>query len=238
MPLINSPRHSNEDISAWQRFAEHAGVHAQLRIHHKHVQRARDALLSFAGAGSCYAAVSWGKDSVVVAHLTVTLAPQIPLVWVRVAEDYNPDCPLVRDAFLRMHPGALYDEIEWNIGRVNGPGYLSEAAGPAHGERYVSGVRADESASRRRRVARWGEATARTCAPLARWSGNDVFGYLIANGLPIHPAYACTMGGLLDPTRIRVSALGGEPGSRCGDGMGRHEWERRYYGRELAALNT
>lgn len=79
---------------------------------------------------------------------------------------------------------------------------------------------------------RWGESSLNTCAPLGWWSGWDVFAYLVTRGLPIHPAYACTMDGLLEPIRIRVASLGG----RRGDGMGRAEWERRYYRRELARL--
>jgi len=47
-----------------------------------------------------------------------------------------------------------------------------------------------------------------------------------------HPAYACSMGGALDRAQLRVAALGGDRGS----GHGREEWERRYYGRELAEI--
>lgn len=55
---------------------------------------------------------------------------------------------------------------------------------------------------------------------------------LCSRGLPIHPAYGYLMDGILDPRRVRVASLGGERGT----GWGRREWERRYYGEELAAI--
>ena len=80
-------------------------------------------------------------------------------------------------------------------------------------------------------MARWGESTERTCAPLGGWTGADVFAYLHTHRLPVHPAYACSLGGVLDRDRIRVAALGGERGR----GHGRAEWERRYYGDAMPA---
>lgn len=79
---------------------------------------------------------------------------------------------------------------------------------------------------------RWGVSTASTCAPLSFWTDADVFAYLHRHDLPIHPAYACSMGGAVPRGRIRVDALGGETGT----GHGRAEWEVRYYGREMAAM--
>ncbi len=94
-----------------------------------------------------------------------------------------------------------------------------------HGHRYVSGVRAEESGDRMRRMKRFGVASQNTCAPIGWWSGNKVFAYLWANDLPVHPAYAMTLGGRLDRRRIRVAAIGGEHGT----GHGRAEWEQHYY---------
>ena len=89
----------------------------------------------------------------------------------------------------------------------------------------IYGLRADESSGRRQRARFVGESSANTCAPLTWWSGMDVFAYLAANDLPIHPAYAMSRGGLLDPCRLRVAPIGSVEGT----GMGRREWERHYY---------
>lgn len=238
--LIPSRRPTTRDLAAWQNTVDRARAWAMTAVHRKRVAKARDEVLSFTGAGSCYASVSWGKDSVCVAHLAATLVPRVPLVWVRVEPDYNPDCPLVRDAFLARYR-VTYDEIEVRreVGPAKAHGTLVAGAAIAaqrYGDRYMSGVRGSESAARSRRV-RSG-ATSRTCTPIGHWLGIDVFGYLVSHDLPIHPAYACTMGGLLDPEQIRVGPIGGARGARPGDGHGRAEWEQRYYGAELLKLSS
>lgn len=237
--LLASPRHSAADLAAWKRVEETARVHAQLTSFRRQLTRTTAALLSFTGLGGGYAGVSWGKDSTVIAHLIATLCPRVPLVWVRVQPIANPDCVLVRDEFLRSYPGVNYDEIvTWCTRDADGwhaSGTLERGFTEAqrkHGRRYVSGIRAEESGIRKLRVARHGLISANACAPIGRWSAWDVWAYLMTRGLPIHPAYACSMDGLLDHGRIRVASLSG----KRGDGMGRAEWERRYYGGELAAM--
>lgn len=54
----------------------------------------------------------------------------------------------------------------------------------------------------------------------------DVFAYLHKHDLPVHPAYAMTMGGFYDRRWLRVSSLGGLRGAD----RGRAEWEQQYYG--------
>jgi phosphoadenosine phosphosulfate reductase len=189
--------------------------------------------------GSAHVGVSWGKDSVVVAHIARRVAPWMPLVWIREEPFRNPDCMAVRDRFLARCPG-MYDEIEaWgrrdDAGRWHATGSIEAGFAEAehrHGGRYVTGIRAEESATRALRCARWGVSSPNTCAPLARWTGVDVFAYLARFDLPVHPAYAMTFGGALERDRVRVSSLG----FRKGRGHGRHEWERHYYGAELAEL--
>jgi phosphoadenosine phosphosulfate reductase len=238
--LIQSHRHTPKDLERWAIWEASFRVHSERRLFAEHVARAEAALLKFVAAGPCYCGVSWGKDSAAVADMVARIAPRIPIVWVRVTEDYNPDCPLVRDAFLRIHTRCRYEEIEVPFAATVGRGtaYLRDAVAQRHGNRYISGVRSEESRDRLRRSMRWGESSASTCAPLAWWSGDDVFAYLLTRYLPIHPAYACLLDGHLDPRRIRVSALGGPRGTRSGDGHGRAEWEERYYPQEVSRLDA
>jgi len=185
-----------------------------------------------------YLGVSWGKDSVVLAHLGADLG--VPFIWVRVEPMYSPECLLVRDAFLLMHPGVRYEEIvvrctRDKAGEWIGTGRLEQGFKQAvlmFGEHYISGVRGEESGDRKRRMLRSGTDTKRTCAPIGYWTGDDIFAAMHKHDLPIHPAYAMTIGGSLDRRRIRVATLGGERGT----GWGRAEWERRYYGAEMRAL--
>lgn len=237
--LIQSTRHTGADLASWERTRLTAEAHAQgKRFRNTVVTRAIQALFGFVN-DHCYAGCSWGKDSVVLAHLIASQCPRVPLVWVRVEPIKNPDCLLVRDEFLRMYPAVRYEEIEvwcsrdsdgWHASGTLERGFAEAAK--RFGLRHISGIRGEESGQRKRRMRAFGESTANTCAPIGWWTGMDVFAYLVDRRLPIHPAYACTMGGLLDPQRIRVASLGG----RRGDGMGRAEWEQRYYREELAQL--
>lgn len=232
--LIRSRRHEPADLDRWVDHERADEVHARLRKFAARVDAARETVRAFACGGG-YAGVSWGKDSTVLAHLVATEAPTLPLVWIRVEPVYNPDCLLVRDAFLAAHPSVTYEEIVLHqpSGYVSGamkPGFAE--AGRRHGDRYASGVRADESGVRKLRMMTHGVDSGRTCAPIGWWNASDVFAYLWAFGLPVHPAYACSLGGLLDRSKLRVASLGGQRGT----GWGRAEWERRYYRAEVNAL--
>lgn len=240
--LIQSGRHSRQDIATWATREQSDAIWSRIDSYARMQSRSRAAIQSFVAResdGWCYCGVSWGKDSVVAADLVSRYAPGVPIVWVRVDPDYNPDCLLVRDEFLRTHPSMQYEEVV--VTRDPGPyrvhGTLESgmqiAAEKLGATRYISGVRADESAVRKARMRNWGESTLRTCAPIGWWTARDVFAYLHARGLPVHPAYACSMDGMLDRARIRVGPLGGPVGERPGDNWGRVEWERRYYGRRL-----
>lgn len=228
MPLIRNHRQSPADLEHWatmEMFDRRLG--RDPRLDRKADDAAR-VLLAFRDAGGPgYVGVSWGKDSVVVADIACRAGMGWPLVWVRMKGVENPDCPLVRDAFLALHPGATYDEIEVDYDpaarRTSAPGF--EVAAARHGDRYASGVRAEEAGYRKLRMRHHGLATARTCAPIGWWSGVEIFAYLERHALPVHPAYGCTMGGTYDRIRVRVGAIGGERGTM----FGRREWEQRYY---------
>jgi len=237
--LIASPRHTAEDLEVWEVEERTDALHAQ-RVNFK--KKARDAMAEmakFIPGGPGYLGVSWGKDSVVVAHLAWLLAqcggPSFPVVWVRVDARENPDCPLVRDAFLREHPGTVYDEIDAAIPEIGLTSSLGfEEAARRYGDRHISGVRAAESAVRKLRTMRWGLSTERTCAPIAWWSTRDVFAYMHQESLPVHPAYACSMGNIYPREHLRVAALGG----KRGQGFGRSEWEDHYYPEETQLIRS
>lgn len=185
--------------------------------------------------------VSWGKDSVVVAHLSMG---RHPVVWVRERPNDNPDCLAVRDAYLAAVP-SRYEEIEVTFADVGAFASGFAQARAMFGDRHISGVRAQESAARRISIRRLGLDTSRSAAhghalrPIGHWSSLDVFAHLERHDLPIHPAYGFTMDGVLDPLRLRVDSLctpGADIGTMPGEGHGRREWERRYYREHLGAM--
>ena len=59
-----------------------------------------------------------------------------------------------------------------------------------------------------------------------------MFAYLHRYELPVHPAYACSMGGTVPRERLRVAWLG----LRHGTEYGRRELEWRYYREEMIAI--
>lgn len=237
MSLIRTPAHSREELAIWRRLEAQDAAWAESAAFSSRVQSAIGALERFASE-PCYVGVSWGKDSTVIAHLAYQLtrrgAPELPLVWVRVRPIEQPDCEVVRDAYLVAQAHDYHEEVVWcrlgKDGSWHASGTLergfARAAQRLGTQRYVSGVRAEESTGRRRRWERWGHSTARTCAPICDWQARDVWAYLWLHDLPVHPAYACTYNGALDRDRIRVASLGGQRGV----GHGRSDWEARYYG--------
>lgn len=236
--LIPSHRHTTADLALWSEFEEADHINGHRPAMAARITRGMDVIREFVAAGPCYASVSWGKDSTVLAHLVRLAAPAIPLVWVRVEPIANPDCGAVRDAFLASYPGPYlevvvpcrHDHAGWHATGTLESGF--QEAARRFGDRYVSGVRADESGVRKIAMRTRGLSGPRTCRPLGWWSAADVYAYASVSSLPVHPAYAMLGGGRWTRDQLRVSSLGG----RRGDQMGRAEWETEYYGDVLRRL--
>lgn len=231
--MIDSPRLTGADRDFWRRWV------ASRRLDVPRLERLEQRAVAEVRAFSRerrYVSVSWGKDSVVTAAIARRADPAIPLVWCTTGSQTNPDCPGVRDAYLSDWPSP-YEEVAVDPGDLADDGGRRAArrearrdANDMYGCR-ITGVRAEESTTRRMSAAVHGVATEETCRPILRWTTVDVFAYLIWRDLPIHPAYAMTHGGLLDPTWLRVGTVGGDRG-----GERRRSWERAYYGDVLASL--
>lgn len=245
MTLLRSPRHRPDDLDHWEQVEEVDRVNGRRLVRSGKDVRAIEAIAAFAESGRCYASISWGKDSTVLAHLAWRCSQgkhKIPLIHFRQEWWANPDCDLVRDAFLAAHPGLQYDEIvmRYDYAREvheHRSLYLEDAyreASNIHGWRHIMGLRGDESKHRTVRMRACGISTMNTCAPIWWWTASEVYAYLAHHELPVHPAYACSRGGLLDRDWLRVDGLG----ERRGEERGRREWEREYYGPELQAIEA
>lgn len=234
MPLLTTRRHSPADLAAWLDWAEEDRLYA--RLHGARLDRLADrAAATILDYADSYISVSWGKDSVVLAHIAATRAPHIPLWWARCVDGHEqPDSPAVRDAFLAAYPHVDYHEwlYSWSVPLRPEPGWDD----PAHhqdvladmtrhvGRRHITGVRAAESAERRQ-SGRHGVSTPHTCRPLLWWRHSDIWAYLERHDLPVHPAYGMTWGGQISRDDVRVHCLR----TRGGDHAGRAEWEDHYY---------
>lgn len=230
--LIDSPRITPADRAVWARHEFYDRIAARDPRWPVREERARRVIADFLARGPAFVGVSWGKDSVVVAHLAIQVDPGIPLR--RMVRDRpvpgrpeNPDCDRVEEAFLDRFPHVDYEVYPVRADVLDRLAVMDRELGGRH----ISGVRAEESTERRISAAVHGDATARACRPILRWSTADVFAYLYRHELPVHPAYAMTGGGAWSRERIRVHELGGDHGR----GAGRWEWERLYYGDVLDA---
>lgn len=236
--LIPHQKHTADDLSAWSEYEAADMIHGVRTELAAKVNRSQTAVCEFvANHPRCYASVSWGKDSTVLAELVQEFG--LPLVWIRVEPICNPDCVLVRDAFLEKHPETRYEEIAvqcrrgddtWHAAGTLEAGFAKAVA--LFGRHYLSGIRAEESGVRTIRFWKHGLTTKHACAPLGWWTVADIFGYLAVNQLPVHPVYGMFGGGRWQREHLRVSSLGGQRGA----GMGRAEWEDEYYGDVLAKL--
>ena len=229
--LVPSTRYSKRDLDHWRRLEKKdcelasASVAATIR----RAELARAEVARFCSTRTGYISVSWGKDSVTMLSLAA-LACSWPIVWVRIPGRDNPDCELVRDAYFAARPDerARYHEIvsppcgDDPIVSAHRAGFAD--ASQRFGSAYITGLRGQESSIRKIRM-RLGLSTAQACAPIGWWTDLHVFAWLASNDLPVHPAYACSMGGTLPRDQLRVAGIGGDRGVR----FGRAEWERHYY---------
>lgn len=214
-------------------------VHAKLARFRGKVERALMAIDYFLRKNPCaYVGTSWGKDSVVTADLVLRVDPKIRLVNIQNGRNV-PFTSEVRDRFMSSHTEATLSIVDTSHEAI-GPKqdkYLRtdwrdyegfRQAGIQFGEHRITGIRGTESSVRAMSLMVHGTATEKSCRPIIRWTGQDVWSYLALHNLPIHPIYAMTMGGAYERDRLRVGNIGGE----IGDLTGREEHELRYFPQE------
>lgn len=246
--LIGSPRHTAADLALWSELEAADHIHGERLRRSGKSSTAVAAIREFASSGPCHVSVSWGKDSVVVAHLCWLADPAIPLFHWR-PTNHNPDCDAVRDAYRSHFIGQPYREVPVDYGDLHARNLppdeldrltdqrwfatIRESGRPFNG-RHILGIRKEESAGRRMRDRVWGVSSPNGCAPITQWSTADVFGYLGIHRLPVHSAYAMLGAGRWPRHRLRVAEIGDTHGTHGG----RAEWEQEYYPDILRRLQT
>jgi phosphoadenosine phosphosulfate reductase len=231
--LTPSQRHRPEDLTMWSELEEADFVNGRRLLRSGKIEQSIDAIRDFEATGPCYASVSWGKDSTVLFDLLARAGFRSPVVWMTYGQATNPECRAVRDMSLTICPGMDYREVD--VGEAED---MRDDFGPVNrlvgADRYILGIRADESGIRRMSLRHLGLDTGRACRPLGWWLMPDVFGYLAMRRLPVHPNYAMLGGGRWPREHIRTASIGG----KRGDERGRAEWEREYYGDVLNRLSA
>lgn len=165
-----------------------------------------------------YVAWSGGRDSTVALHLALRADPLIPVTWFDSGLEYPETHTyiehLVRKWNINFHripanPDALTllkRDGSWSHGTANATqgkpdlhtALIAEPSRQAH-ERFgpgeIVGLRATESAGRRILLASGNGHYTRTdgttvCAPIWRWTDEDVASYLDFHSIPENPVYA------------------------------------------------
>jgi phosphoadenosine phosphosulfate reductase len=231
--LLHSSRHTRRDLDYWR---ELESADAEHFIHPSKIERAMRRVHEFEKE-RCYMATSWGKDSLVAAHLTWLVSSRVPFVFIKqegLGEDpYQID---VQSAFERL-TGITTDVVRVRLsaftkGRSPALEQGIKIAQAKYGVRYINGLRAEESTVRK--MAFFGGRSEDSCWVIGDWTVQDIFAYIAQNNLPCHPAYAMTGGGRYERAHIRVSTIGGHKGR----GAGRDEWEKEYYSDVLARIKS
>lgn len=222
--LIPSERHRRADLELWAEYEAADRIHGEWLSRSGKIERSIESIRKFATDGPCYSGISWGKDSTVLFDLLSCAGFLFPRIWLTYGKATNPECHLVRDCMLATHRGFDYREIDVGESEEMRDDF-SPAVRSAKTNRYLSGIRAEESGIRRMSVRRLGIDTGNVCRPMAWWTVVDVFAYLAMRNLPVHPNYAMLGNGRWPREYIRTASIGGDRGTE----HGRREWEREYY---------
>lgn len=232
--LISCDRHTPQDIDCWNDYEESDYHYASFPTLQKRVNRSIRAIEEFLLKGRCYLAISGGKDSAVVSHLLSQITKTVPVRWLATEPLVDPYCRETIQEIVSYCGFSNYREhINWcRLGdrEWHATGTLEEGIKSIQKEvgtlRYITGIRAQESVTRRLRCFQHLENSLNTCAPLAWWKTEDVYAYAAINNVPLHPTYGMLGGGRWKREKLRVSFLS----LTHGTGGGRTEWEKEYYG--------
>ena len=220
--MIITPRHTKVDLDLYREYEEMDRI---LKVPLKKIDRSLQVIKSWiAQHDDAVAFTSWGKDSVVLLHLLALLDAKIPVVYMLLTLSANPDCKLVRDAFLRKYP-LNYHEFLYDETKIGKHEEHWKMIADLYGYHRITGIRNDESGIRRMVFLMYREASIYSCRPLSIWNNADIFAYIEQNNLPLNPVYGYLGGGRWDRKHIRTHSLVGT----VGDSFGRTEWEREYY---------
>lgn len=232
--LITCDRHTKKDLELWKDYDEIDSIKLK-ELNNDKIQKAINEIHKCCLESKSYVSISWGKDSVVLAHLCYLAKVDLRMVWLKESPMYNPYCEIVRDEFLKKYK-FKYHEIIIDYGSTGFAPFLdnhgdsilfhsiADAINVSFGRR-ITGIRNQESNKRLLRYMNYGMTTKNTSAPLSLWKTWEIFAYLKYYDLPIHSNYAMLGGGRYKRENLRVDCLAGTQGN----GIGRIEWEKEYY---------
>lgn len=159
----------------------------------RYVKALNDIKMMLQISPNSYVTLSWGKQSIIVAHMVFSISSEIPCVhWSNPNSEMFANFAATRDKFLGRWP---LNYIEYPEGdtdlRGNGKRYMQK-----HGLTGVFiGLAAEESKGRKytlkdgkETIRRYKNGTWR-CCPLAAWKTHDLAAYIASYDLPLLSPY-------------------------------------------------
>lgn len=234
--LISSHRHRPEDLEIWAELEAADLVYGAVKRDRiaNLVTHAASEIARFRSLGQCCVSLSWGKDSLVLAWIVAQFAPDLPCVCARMRDVEPEGVDRVRDEFLARFPlryserdtGDKFSTMLKSKDCKPGRAMIDtlDAIQREHGtNRYITGIRAEESRTRAMRV--WDSRVKISSTPIGRFKLPDIFAIVATEQLPLHSVYGMLGGGRYDRSQVRLCNLAGPRGT----GNGRREWEREYF---------
>lgn len=225
-------------------------LRAKTAEYRRHVGYAVKAIHAAHRAANMVVSWSTGKDSTAMTHLIRAIYPETPIMcqfddcdWptkreyadrVAAALGWNVHCVEPQfSVWERMRSGTIGEEEFCALSHsLTQDAFLQPLATQQQAlgcDGVFMGLRGDESKSRKIHLRSRGElyqvaSGEWRCCPIARWTSEDVFAYLVSNDIEINPCYFNNR--FLPPEEIRVSWAIPTPGSLAHGDM---EHFRHYY---------
>lgn len=234
-------------------------IWSRTRVHSDRVERSRDVLRRAADIGRVVVSTSWGKDSTALCDLAIdTLGDRIELMhlespyrlpgWEQVERQF-----IDRGVVVHAVPSrrTLAETISWlkEIGlgyERDGRQHVGARAKSDRGSEYARsrgfavqllGIRAEESVRRKSLILGRGALYRRKTDgwwighPLAWWTVEDVWAWIVARELAYHPLYDCETHAMTRRTLRNSGWL-----TTIDAGEGRFSWLREHFPEQWRAL--
>lgn len=200
-------------------------VHAQTPLFRHRLKFAQDGIAAMLQAAPrSYVSISFGKQSLCVAHMVYSVAPETPMFFLAsdetwmlydyadVIEQFLALCP-IKLTIVQTH--RLADAKSWSDSRAAGDQDLQQMCRREDWDGWFWGLAKDESRARKMTtLASYSQHTEhptifrykdgkRRCCPVMHWSINDLAAYIATNQIPMLNIYRKF--GLTQRTTARVT---------------------------------
>lgn len=216
-------------------------IHAKSRVRASRLAHAVDGVRRMVEvAPNSYVSISFGKQSICMAHMVYRIAPETPMFFLASDETWDMhNFREVIDDFLTKWPirlkivqtNRLYGAASWKAGRDAGDKDLQRMCPREEWDGWYMGLASDESRARKitllkhcsahRTIYRYRDGKYR-CCPLMDWTLDDIAAYVWEHDLPLLDIYRKV--GLHMRTTARLTKKAVELGggwARVADSRGR-----------------